>query len=35
MEGYIKACYNREEMIEKTRNAPEWVHFGYGNGFCH
>ncbi|MBQ6795886.1 MAG: mannitol dehydrogenase family protein [Clostridia bacterium] len=33
MEGYIKACYNREEMIEKTRNAPEWVHFGYGNIF--
>ncbi len=33
MDGYIKARYNRSEMIEKTKNAPEWVHFGYGNIF--
>lgn len=33
MEGYVEARYNRDEMIERTKAAPEWVHFGYGNIF--
>lgn len=33
MKGYLEAKYDRAKMIEKTKNAPEWVHFGYGNIF--
>lgn len=28
-----KFPYDRKKMIEKTKNAPEWVHFGAGNIF--
>lgn len=33
MTGYIEAEYDREEMIQKTKDNPTWVHFGYGNIF--
>ncbi len=33
MKGYLKAEYNRNEMIKRTKEAPLWVHFGYGNIF--
>lgn len=29
----LKWNYDRNKMIEKTKQAPEWVHFGYGNIF--
>ncbi len=29
----LKWNYDRDKMIEKTKKAPEWVHFGYGNIF--
>lgn len=29
----LKWNFDREEMIKETKNAPEWVHFGYGNIF--
>ncbi len=33
MNGYLSAKYDRAQMIEKTKEAPTWVHFGYGNIF--
>lgn len=31
--GYILPEYDRQGMIERTRKAPMWVHFGAGNIF--
>jgi fructuronate reductase len=31
--GFILPQFDREEMIENTKNNPEWVHFGAGNIF--
>lgn len=31
--GYHLPRFNREEMIEKTKEAPFWLHFGPGNIF--
>lgn len=31
--SYLKPLYDRAKMIEKTIEAPTWVHFGYGNIF--
>ncbi len=31
--GYILPKYNREEMIEATKENPFWIHFGAGNIF--
>lgn len=31
--GYIIADYNRGEMINRTIDNPEWIHFGSGNIF--
>ena len=31
--GYYLPTFNKEEMIKKTVEAPEWVHFGAGNIF--
>lgn len=33
MNSYRGAAYDRQKMIEKTKEAPTWVHFGYGNIF--
>ena len=30
---YEVFSYDRQEMIEKTRKDPEWIHFGCGNLF--
>ena len=31
--GYALPQFDREEMIEKTKKAPHWIHFGAGNIF--
>ena len=31
--GYYLPTFNKEDMIKKTVEAPEWVHFGAGNIF--
>lgn len=31
--NYVLPNYNREEMVENTKNNPTWVHFGGGNIF--
>ncbi|MBQ9195907.1 MAG: mannitol dehydrogenase family protein [Clostridia bacterium] len=31
--GYQLPAYDRSAMIEKTRSAPAWIHFGAGNIF--
>lgn len=31
--GYQLPAYDREAMIEKTKNNPTWIHFGAGNLF--
>ena len=31
--GYEVYAYDRQEMIQKTRKDPEWIHFGAGNLF--
>ena len=31
--GYILPRFDRKRMIEKTKAAPTWVHFGAGNIF--
>lgn len=31
--GYILPAYDRAVMIEKTKKAPYWIHFGAGNIF--
>ncbi len=31
--GYDLPQFNRDEMIEKTKKAPVWIHFGAGNIF--
>ena len=31
--GYILPAYDRAAMIENTRKAPAWIHFGAGNIF--
>lgn len=31
--GYHVPSYDREEMIENTKQKPEWIHFGAGNIF--
>lgn len=31
--GYQLPGYGREEMIQKTKEKPEWIHFGAGNIF--
>ena len=31
--GYYIPTFNQEDMIKKTVEAPEWVHFGAGNIF--
>lgn len=33
MKGYEIFTYDRTLMVEKTRSAPEWIHFGSGNLF--
>ena len=31
--GYILPRFDRAKMIETTKKAPRWVHFGAGNIF--
>ena len=31
--GYEVYAYDRQEMIDRTRKDPEWIHFGAGNLF--
>ena len=33
LKGYSLPEYSREAMIEKTKAAPVWIHFGNGNIF--
>ena len=31
--GYYLPTFDRAAMIDKTKEAPQWVHFGAGNIF--
>ncbi len=31
--GYTLPQYNRAEVAERTKRAPQWIHFGAGNIF--